>query len=334
MTRDEIRGLIGGYATGSLSEAERRTLFEAALDDQELFDELAREQALKEPAGGAGREAASNRGAYSGAEAVVEGGGLGLDRGGLRRCRRDYRHCADAAWAGAALIARVELPALPCSARQSLSQWLPPRAGYRARPEVCPKAPAARNAPEPDCRASRTGCTSALAGASGPCPRCAASSPLRLRRLRRLYKDSWLRPPPVPDDSAAEPSADDSRFRHRHGGGIIAENGKPHLPLQHSRQKAAFASPPTPLWSREQLRREEEVPDAADVVAARPRYWRPTRGSLGGAGALRLRLQTYSPGRSTNRTNQRRIPDGGGQRCRAVLHDTIPRPGCCGRIGQ
>ncbi len=48
MTRDEIRGLIGGYATGSLSEAERKTLFEAALDDQELFDELAREQALKE----------------------------------------------------------------------------------------------------------------------------------------------------------------------------------------------------------------------------------------------------------------------------------------------
>jgi hypothetical protein len=47
MTRDEIRGLIGGYATGSLSEAERKTLFEAALDDQELFDELAREQALK-----------------------------------------------------------------------------------------------------------------------------------------------------------------------------------------------------------------------------------------------------------------------------------------------
>lgn len=48
MTRDEIRGLIGGYATGSLSEAEQKLLFEAALDDQELFDELAREQALKE----------------------------------------------------------------------------------------------------------------------------------------------------------------------------------------------------------------------------------------------------------------------------------------------
>lgn len=48
MTRDEIRALIGGYATGSLTETERRTLFEAALEDQELFDELAGEQGLKE----------------------------------------------------------------------------------------------------------------------------------------------------------------------------------------------------------------------------------------------------------------------------------------------
>src|SRR5579863_425117 len=48
MTREEIRGLIGGYATGTLSAAERKALFDAALDDQELFDELAREQALKE----------------------------------------------------------------------------------------------------------------------------------------------------------------------------------------------------------------------------------------------------------------------------------------------
>ena len=48
MTRDAIRKMIGGYATGSLNEAERKALFEAALDDQEIFDELSREQALKE----------------------------------------------------------------------------------------------------------------------------------------------------------------------------------------------------------------------------------------------------------------------------------------------
>ena len=48
MTRDDARKLIGGYATGSLTESERRLLFEAAMEDQDLFDELAREQELKE----------------------------------------------------------------------------------------------------------------------------------------------------------------------------------------------------------------------------------------------------------------------------------------------
>jgi hypothetical protein len=48
MTPDHIRRLVGGYATGTLSETQRKLLFEAALEDQELFDELARDQALKE----------------------------------------------------------------------------------------------------------------------------------------------------------------------------------------------------------------------------------------------------------------------------------------------
>ncbi len=48
VTRDEARKLLGGYATGSLTEAERKLLFDAALEDQDLFDELATEQVLKE----------------------------------------------------------------------------------------------------------------------------------------------------------------------------------------------------------------------------------------------------------------------------------------------
>jgi hypothetical protein len=48
MTRDEIRQLLAGYATNTLTETERHALFEAALDDQELFDALHQEQALKE----------------------------------------------------------------------------------------------------------------------------------------------------------------------------------------------------------------------------------------------------------------------------------------------
>jgi hypothetical protein len=48
MRPDDIRKLLGGYATGTLTEEERRALFEAALTDQDLFNELNREQALQE----------------------------------------------------------------------------------------------------------------------------------------------------------------------------------------------------------------------------------------------------------------------------------------------
>lgn len=48
MTQDEIRKLLGGYATDALTPDERRTLFQAALEDQELFEALSNEDALKE----------------------------------------------------------------------------------------------------------------------------------------------------------------------------------------------------------------------------------------------------------------------------------------------
>lgn len=48
MNRDDIQKLLGGYATGTLTPEEQEALFAAALDDQELFDELAREQALRD----------------------------------------------------------------------------------------------------------------------------------------------------------------------------------------------------------------------------------------------------------------------------------------------
>jgi hypothetical protein len=44
---DDILDLLGRYAAGSLTEEERQRLFDAALNDQELFEELAREQELK-----------------------------------------------------------------------------------------------------------------------------------------------------------------------------------------------------------------------------------------------------------------------------------------------
>lgn len=48
MSREEIEKLLGGYATGTLSDTERQRLFEAALEDQEIFALLAREQDFKD----------------------------------------------------------------------------------------------------------------------------------------------------------------------------------------------------------------------------------------------------------------------------------------------
>jgi hypothetical protein len=48
MRPEDVRKLVGGYAAGTLTAQEHRALFEAALSDQDLFNELAREQPLKE----------------------------------------------------------------------------------------------------------------------------------------------------------------------------------------------------------------------------------------------------------------------------------------------
>ena len=48
MSHEEIRKLLGGYATNTLTETERRALMEAAVDDQELFNALQDEEALRE----------------------------------------------------------------------------------------------------------------------------------------------------------------------------------------------------------------------------------------------------------------------------------------------
>jgi hypothetical protein len=47
MTPEQIRTLLGGYATNTLTESERKMLFEAALEDQELFNALHDEDALR-----------------------------------------------------------------------------------------------------------------------------------------------------------------------------------------------------------------------------------------------------------------------------------------------
>jgi hypothetical protein len=46
--REEIEQLLGGYAAGTLTPSERKLLFDAAMEDQDLFNKLAEEESLKE----------------------------------------------------------------------------------------------------------------------------------------------------------------------------------------------------------------------------------------------------------------------------------------------
>jgi hypothetical protein len=48
MNREDIRKLLGGYAAGTLTAAEQEALLAAALEDQELFDALMKEEALRD----------------------------------------------------------------------------------------------------------------------------------------------------------------------------------------------------------------------------------------------------------------------------------------------
>ena len=48
MNPEDARKLLGGYATGTLTAAEQEALFAAALEDQELFDALLKEEPLRE----------------------------------------------------------------------------------------------------------------------------------------------------------------------------------------------------------------------------------------------------------------------------------------------
>jgi hypothetical protein len=48
MKREDVEKLLGGYAAGTLTAEEREALFGAALEDQELFEALAREEPLRE----------------------------------------------------------------------------------------------------------------------------------------------------------------------------------------------------------------------------------------------------------------------------------------------
>jgi hypothetical protein len=158
MSRDDIQKLLGGYATGTLTPEEQRTLFEAALEDQELFDALAREEAL--------REVLSDPSARAQLLAAMDDAPAPWHRRWWRPAPLLAMAAVLLAVVGVALwwraparqvlpLAKLEMPPVPYDAMSRSTPLLPPPPKVaRATPALAPftlpaPAPAAAPAPAP-----------------------------------------------------------------------------------------------------------------------------------------------------------------------------------------
>ncbi len=211
MTREELRGLIGGYSTGTLSEAERKALFEAALEDQELFDELAREQALKEALeepGAKERLLAAVAPGVSTKSAVTPWWKQGWSWAAIAAaCVALFTGIAVLRTSGRVeQIARLEQPALPQPPALETTPSSP------ALPPAASSVPAAPSAPAASSKLSAP----PSAPASPPAPAAAApklttgaaleppkQAPLEAPRAQSLGRLSPEAPPPAPTPQAA-----------------------------------------------------------------------------------------------------------------------------------
>lgn len=177
MNQDDIRNLIGGYATGSLTDEERRKLFDAALEDQELFNALQEEQSLKSLLDDPVSREQLRR-------AVVES----LPRPKPRWFAHPWIWAAGASAAVAAALVSALLPSPT-----------PPAAMKTVAVNTAPSAPSPqlqKTAPQPEARVA------------APVPaRKKALQPAPQHRLQANKDIAVLRVPPAPDAAEQTPPA-------------------------------------------------------------------------------------------------------------------------------
>jgi hypothetical protein len=169
MDREQIRKLLGGYATGTLTAGEQQALFAAALEDQELFDELAREQSLRDllqdPSARAHLLAA-------------------MDERPLPWYRRYWRPLLLTA-ASAACLATAGIylnrpkPEMPKPVLQAELKVETPREALPAAPPAVAPAPALVPAPQPHTRTSRRAVANEERPALAPAAKDEAEASLR-----------------------------------------------------------------------------------------------------------------------------------------------------------
>ena len=159
MNREEIRKLLGGYATGTLTPEEQQALFAAALEDQELFDALGREQALRDLL----RDPAAKGGIAGGAGCPAERAGFwkwmsrplvaGLATAGVAGDRGGGGVAGDARERAApaeVIVAEMQAPAMTAPQvtteetrrKEPKARWR--RTLRRKSPKVAPETPAKR----------------------------------------------------------------------------------------------------------------------------------------------------------------------------------------------
>ena len=135
MSREEIQKLLGGYATGTLTAEEQRALYEAALTDQELFDAMAREEAL--------REVLSDPASRAHLLAAIEE----APEKWYQRWWRPMVVMATAAGLVVTLMLYTRGPKLPEMAKVELPKFVPPAAATST--PMLPPAPELRKAAPP-----------------------------------------------------------------------------------------------------------------------------------------------------------------------------------------
>jgi cytoskeletal protein RodZ len=196
MPREDLEKLLGGFATNTLTEEERKALFEAALTDQALFNALADEQALKELLD----DPRSRRQLLASLEAKTQ-------------AKQWFQQSWSWALAGslAAVVLAVTLvtreagvpPAGPPERQEaSKQQAAEPQSGDSAPPAQAKREAKARRAPAAPAKPSRKQDERAKAPASAPAPRDESSAAADAPSARK----NALATAPTPSEGAP-PSA-------------------------------------------------------------------------------------------------------------------------------
>ncbi|MGD0772400.1 MAG: hypothetical protein ABSC05_06205 [Candidatus Solibacter sp.] len=269
MSPEDIRKLLGGYATGTLTAEEQQALFAAALEDQELFDQLAREQSLRDLL----RDPAARAELLSALDAPA-----GRTAGFWQWLRRPevaglamagvVAIAVVAVWQGAR-IAGVKPPAQPVIVAEVRPQEAPP-----AVPPVQPPPPAAQ--PESKVRPKL---------AEAP-----AAARADKQTTGALTPPSATPPPAVPR-SAAPPSASVAALATDAAHAMPPPPPPPPVAMPAVMAKKAEAAPPP-----RQLAENVEVQASAGVLDARALFYAnlpapganafvQTGGGSGGGGA-------------------------------------------------